>query len=117
MSARYLSSALEMRKTEFCGFAYMPGDWDKKHREEDCWKNQEFPPNPNRFIKKFVIKQLKSKLNLDCPADISHYILNTWMAECSWKYLQIPKKQEINSQVVLVCIGHYHFHQFTIFAV
>lgn len=76
MSARYLSSALEMEKTEFCGFVYMAGDQEKKHSEQDCLKNQEFPSNLNRVIKNFGIKQLKFKLNFHCPADSCHYILN-----------------------------------------
>lgn len=59
MSARYFSSALEMEKTEFCGFVYMPGDQEKKKNGQDCFKNGGFPPGPNKFIKKFVIKDLK----------------------------------------------------------
>lgn len=31
MNARYFSSALEVEKTEFFGFVYMPGDQEKKH--------------------------------------------------------------------------------------
>lgn len=38
MSARYFSSALEVEKTEFCGFVYMHSDQEKKHSGWGCLK-------------------------------------------------------------------------------